>query len=68
MIDDDLIRQLKAAVPPWRDDEERDLWPRMERRIQEAPRFGWFELALAASILLTLAVRPELIPMLLWNL
>jgi hypothetical protein len=45
----DLIRkQLRTALPPCRDLElKTDLWPRMLRRLEEAPpRFGWFEVLL----------------------
>lgn len=67
----DFVRkQLKTAMPPWRDLElKTDLWPRMLRRMDEQPaRFGWFEAILATSIALVFAVFPELIPAVFYNL
>jgi hypothetical protein len=67
----DFVRaQLRAALPPCHALAlETDLWPRMLRRLEEAPaRFGWFEAALAGLIALTLAVFPGLIPALLYHL
>ena len=67
----DFIRkQLRAALPPWPDVElETDLWPRMLRRLEEAPvRFGWFETALAVLIVLVFAAFPELIPVVFYHL
>jgi hypothetical protein len=69
--DRDLIRQLQSAVPPWPsgDGPSGDLWPRMLRRLDQAPpRWGWFEAALLAAIALVLAVFPEAVPLLLWHM
>ncbi|HLK67122.1 MAG TPA: hypothetical protein VKU19_26995 [Bryobacteraceae bacterium] len=67
----DQIRQLlQTAVPPWRDQEPpSDLWPRMLRRMEDAPpQFGWFEIVLAGAIVLTMAVFPQLLPVLFYQL
>jgi hypothetical protein len=67
----DFIRkQLKAGLPPWPETElKTDLWPRMLRRLEDAPaRFGWFEALLAAGIVLAFAVFPRLIPVLFYHL
>lgn len=68
--DHDLIRALQDAVPRWPDDRPAtDLWPRFLRRLDDAPpRFGWFESALLAALVVLFAVFPEIVPMLLWNL
>ena len=67
----DFIRkQLRNALPPWRDLElKTDLWPRMLRRLEEPPvRFGWFEMLLATAIALVFAAFPELIPVVFYHL
>ena len=67
----DLIRkQLKSALPPLNDSELKvDLWPRMLRRLEEAPMtFGWFESILVGLVALTFAVFPELLPAMLYHL
>jgi len=63
-------RQLGNAIPPWRDLElKTDLWPRMLRRMDEAPaRFGWFESLLAGLIALTFAIVTDLVPVMLYHL
>ncbi len=67
--DDDLVRSLRSTVPPWTDAAPPDLWPRMLRRIDQAPpRFGWLEAALAAAILAAFALYPEIVPVLLWHM
>ena len=69
--DIDFIRkQLRSLPAPCPDLELRtDLWPRMLERLGEAPpRFGWFEVLLASLILVALAVFPQLIPVMLFNL
>jgi hypothetical protein len=75
MNDDDrtlesIRGQLRTALPPWRDLElETDLWPHMRRRLEESRvRFGWRESVVAALIVLTLAIFPELIPVVLYHL
>lgn len=70
-MNDEFIRQqLKSALPPISDAElETDLWPRMLRRMEEAPvTFGWFESVLVGLIGLTFAIFPELLPAILYHL
>jgi hypothetical protein len=69
--DMDFVRaQLRQALPPAPDAElERDLWPRMLRRIDESPGpFGWLEAALIASIAASMIALPELLPVMLFHL
>ena len=69
--DIELVRKhFETALPPWRDLElQADLWPRMLRRLEEAPpRFGWFEMLLAGLIALAFAAFPQLIPVMLYHL
>jgi hypothetical protein len=63
-------KQLRTATTPWPDVElKTDLWPRMLRRLEEAPvRFGWFEALLAALITLAFVAFPELIPAVFYHL
>jgi hypothetical protein len=67
---DFIRRQLRTAMLPWSGLElKNDLWPRMLRRMEEAPvRFGWFEALLAAAVVLAFAVFPELIPVVFYHL
>lgn len=67
---DFIRRQLKTALPPWQDHElKTDLWPRMLRRMEEEPiSFGWLESVLAGLIVLSFAVFPKLIPLMLYHL
>jgi hypothetical protein len=69
--DMDFVRApLRDAMPPWSGSElERDLWPRMLRRIEESPgRFGLFEAALIASITASMIALPELLPVMFFHL
>ena len=63
-------RHLQSVLPPCRDEElKTDLWPRMTRRMAEAPlRFGWFERALAGLVAVSAVLYPELVTMLLFHL
>lgn len=67
---DVIGERLKTALPPWQDLElKADLWPRMLRRIEEAPaRFGWFESALGCAVALTVAIYPRAILVMFYNL
>lgn len=67
---DFLRKQMKAHLPPWPEPElKTDLWPRMLRRMEDAPaRFGWFEALLAAAIVLVFAAFPDLLPVLFYHL
>ena len=48
---------------------ERDLWPAMLHRLEEAPRaVPWFDWALLAAVAVCCAVFPRAIPILLYHL
>ena len=65
-----FLELLKRAMPPAADAElKHDLWPRMLRRLDEAPiRASWLDLALLALLVIWCAVFPGAIPGLLYNL
>ncbi len=67
---DFVRRQLRTAMQPWREHElKADLWPRMLRRLEQAPAgFGWFESVLAGLIVAGFVAFPELIPAMLYLL
>ena len=67
----DLVgRQLRDAMPPWRNCElKTDLWPQMLRRMEETPfRFGWLESAVLGVVVVSFTFFPELIPLMLYHL
>ena len=61
---------LRDALPPAAGRElGRDLWPRMQRRLEHRPpRFAWPDLAFAALAVAGLFAVPELIPWMLIQL
>ncbi len=61
---------LKQALPPVKNTElQRDLWPRMLRRLDAQPlRVPWFDWALAAVLAAALLFFPGTIPALLYHL
>jgi len=61
---------LKLEFPPFEAAElERDLWPRMLRRLDAEPhRVPWFDWALAAAVAAALLLFPGAIPALLYQL
>jgi hypothetical protein len=61
---------LKQALPPVKNTElQRDLWPRMLRRLDAQPlRVPWFDWALAAVLAAALLFFPGAIPALLYHL
>ena len=63
-------KQLRDALPPLSGSELNvDLWPRMLRRLDEAPgAFGWFESLLVALVAITFAIFCELVTTMLYNL
>ncbi len=67
---DEKIRQLlKQNIRPVNQELERDLWPRMLRRLDERPAaVPWFDWALAAVVVLSIILVPSTIPMLLYHL
>ncbi len=56
-----LLDEIRKAMPPLGDTEvQQDLWPRMLRRLDQAPqRAPWFDWALAALLLASFFVFPE---------
>jgi hypothetical protein len=63
----ELVKRAMGAMP----DRElgRDLWPRMQERLQRpAVRVPWWDWALAAAIILCLILFPEAIPAVLYQL
>lgn len=67
---DFVRRHLSSALPPVDDAElKADLWPRMLRRRGESVvTFGWFESLLVGVVVITFAVFPDLLPVLLYHL
>jgi hypothetical protein len=71
---DELRKTLQGAVPPVaQPGPQRDLWPRMLRRIEEPPRrvsfrVPWFDWALLGVAAAALLLFPSLIPALLYHL
>jgi hypothetical protein len=65
-----IRRQLRSALPPSNDAELNvDLWPQMLGRLEEAPvTFGWFESILAGLVVVTFAIRPDLLVAMLYHL
>jgi hypothetical protein len=60
MTDDRLQELLLTAIAPSSDEgPTRDLWPRMLNRFEQAPRWSYVDLSLAAAVIVTLAVFPE---------
>jgi hypothetical protein len=64
---------LKQAIPPVQDaDLRRDLWPQMQRKLEERPApvfpVPWFDWALAAILGAVLVFYPGSIPALLYHL
>jgi hypothetical protein len=60
---------LKKSLPPMGGELERDLWPKMLRRMDEkSHRVPWFDWALLGLLVLWLLVFPGWIPVLLYHL
>ena len=68
----ELRSLLKREFPPLQNAEpQRDLWPRMLRRLDAQPeplRVPWFDWALAAAVAAMLVLFPNAIPALLYQL
>jgi hypothetical protein len=62
--------ELRRALPPMGDVElQRDLWPQMLRKMDERRvRLTWLDGALAAAAMVWLAVFPEAVGVLLYQL
>ena len=66
---DDIRRVLQDALPSMDTRLARDLWPAMSRRLSTpAPRFGWYDWALAGLAGGVIAAFPDLILVLLYHL
>ena len=70
--DQELQRLLRREFPPVDATElQRDLWPRMLRRLETQPqprRVPWFDWALVAAVAALLLLFPSAIPALLYQL
>ena len=65
----DLQAFLKREFPPFETELQRDLWPRILRRLDaKTPRVPWFDWALAAAVAAMLLLFPSVIPALLYQL
>ena len=68
--DERVQRLVRRAIGPMADAElKRDLWPRMQARL-DAPslRVPWWDWALAAAVVLCLCAFPAAIPAVLYQL
>ncbi len=71
MNEDDAKLQelLQQSLAPSSHELQRDLWPRMLRRLDEHPHtVPWFDWALLAFVLACLLIFPVTIPVLLYQL
>lgn len=70
--ENELRALLKREFPPLQSAElQRDLWPRMLRRLDAQPQplhIPWFDWALAAAVAAALLLFPGAIPALLYHL
>jgi uncharacterized membrane protein YdfJ with MMPL/SSD domain len=68
--DDEKIRELlKRNILPTNAELDRDLWPKMLRRLEErSAGVPWFDWALLALVGLCLILVPDTIPLLLYHL
>ena len=67
---DHIGKVLRSSLPPMGPAElQRDLWPRMLRRLEERPRgVPWFDWAMMALVALWALLSPQMIPILLYHL
>jgi hypothetical protein len=58
---DERLRDLLliAMSPAAGDGPARDLWPRMASRFEQAPRWSYIDLSLAAAVIAALAIFPQ---------
>jgi hypothetical protein len=81
--DENVEKLLRQVFPPANAELPADLWPRMLRRLEEAPELvspvglgwkarldavPWFDWALAAAAGVCVCAAPRLIPVLLYHL
>jgi hypothetical protein len=66
---DDIRRLLQNAFPRVNAELRRDLWPAMSRRLDaRAPRFVWYDWALAGLAGGAIAAFPDLVLVLFYHL
>lgn len=64
---DNLRQLLRKTIAPVDSELKRDLWPQMLRRMEEpASHFGWLDWAMTGVLAVSLALFPEMIPLLLY--
>ena len=68
--DERMRKLLREAMGPVADPElKRDLWPRMQARLDDRPvHVPWWDWALAAAVVLCLLLFPAAIPAVLYQL
>ena len=60
MTDERLQKLLHTAMAPSSEEgPTRDLWPEMAQRFEQATRWSYVDLSLAAAVIAALAVFPE---------
>ena len=60
MTDERLQELLLTAISPSSEEgPTRDLWPQMAQRFEQAPRWSYVDLSLAAAVIAVLAIFPE---------
>ena len=69
MTDDELIRLLKAAVPPTVERRSsRDLWPLVVDRFETRAAWSWLDIGLAAVVAILLMMFPKCFLLLAYHL
>jgi len=70
MTDDDrLQRLLRSSLKPVAHQKpSRDLWPLVVNRIQTPAGWTWFDLSLAAVVMIVLLIFPEWLSLLAYHL
>jgi hypothetical protein len=71
MTNDDRLRELlQSALSPTSDEVQppRDLWPALARRLESPRKWVWFEVSLAAAVVLGLLMFPDWFFLLLYHL
>jgi len=69
MTDEHLRDLVRAALPPPQvDGPARDVWRRIESRLEQRPQWSYVDLGLAAAAATTLVVFPEWLWLLVYHL
>ena len=69
MTDERLKELLRAVLPPSQPGgPARDVWPRIESRLEQRPRWSYVDLGLAAAAATALAAFPEWLWLLAYHL